>query len=61
MVVKVTMNLPSIVFNPSLVLPTFGDAWLCGFIDAEGCFTCSFLSTSTGYTFLIHGCSTTLM
>jgi cytochrome c oxidase subunit 1 len=50
-VVKGTMNLPSIVFNPSLVLPTFGDAWLCGFIDAEGCFTCSFLSTSTGYRF----------
>ncbi len=50
-VIKGTMNLPSIVSNPSLVLPTFNDAWLCGFIGAEGCFTCSFLSTSTGYRF----------
>ena len=48
---KGRMNFPSITFIPSLVLPTLGDSWLLGFTDAEGCFTCSFLSTSNGYRF----------
>lgn len=29
-----------------MVLPTLTDAWLCGFTDAEGCFTVSVLSNS---------------
>lgn len=31
------------------VLPTLLDSWLSGFTDAEGCFTLSLLSNSTGY------------
>jgi hypothetical protein len=48
---KERTNFPGIAFIPSLVLPTLGDSWLLGFTDAEGCFTCSFLSTSNGYRF----------
>lgn len=44
-------NLPTIVFNSSLMLPTYYDYWLCGFTDAEGCFTCSLLGNSTAYRF----------
>lgn len=29
--------------------PTTNDAWLCGFTDAEGCFTASFLAGSATY------------
>ena len=36
---------------PTLVLPTLYDFWLAGFTDAEGCFTCSFLSNSLAYRF----------
>lgn len=33
----------------TLVIPTFSDAWLCGFTDAEGCFNCSLLGNSSAY------------
>lgn len=35
----------------SLIVPTYYDYWLCGFTDAEGCFTCSLLGNSTAYRF----------
>lgn len=40
-----------VVFKNSLVNPTFYDYWLCGFTDAEGCFSCSFLGNSNAYRF----------
>ena len=36
-------------FIPSQVIPTFNDCWLSGITDAEGCFTCSFLSNSNAF------------
>ena len=33
----------------TLCIPTVHDAWFLGFIDAEGCFTCSFLKGSSTY------------
>lgn len=33
----------------SKILPTKQDAWLCGFTDAEGCFTISFLKATSTY------------
>lgn len=42
---------PTILFTNSLILPTYFDSWLCGFTDAEGCFTCSLLGNSTAYRF----------
>lgn len=44
-------NFSTILFNSSLMLPTYYDYWLCGFTDAEGCFTCSLLGNSTAYRF----------
>lgn len=44
-------NFPTILFNYTLMLPTYYDNWLCGFTDAEGCFTCSLLGNSTAYRF----------
>ena len=41
----------TILFTYSLMLPTYYDNWLCGFTDAEGCFTCSLLGNSTAYRF----------
>ena len=38
-------------FMNTLQSPTFNDSWLCGFTDAEGCFTCSLLGNSTAYRF----------
>lgn len=38
-------------FISTLKVPTFNDFWLAGLTDAEGCFTCSFLSNSTAYRF----------
>lgn len=35
----------------TLQVPTLNDFWLAGVTDAEGCFTCSFLSNSTSYRF----------
>lgn len=40
-----------IPFNPLLALPTLDDSWICGFTDAEGCFTCSLLGNSNAYRF----------
>ena len=42
---------PTILFTNSFILPTYFDSWLCGFTDAEGCFTCSLLGNSTAYRF----------
>lgn len=41
----------TVVIIPSLVIPTITNYWLCGFTDAEGCFTCSLLGNSTAYRF----------
>lgn len=43
------------VFISNNILPTLADSWLLGFVDAEGCFSCSFLSNSNAfrYRFLI--------
>jgi hypothetical protein len=38
-------------FISTLVVPTLNDFWLAGVTDAEGCFTCSFLSNSAAYRF----------
>ncbi len=48
-------NLPTVKLISNSILPTFTDSWLLGFVDAEGCFTCSFLSHSNAfrYRFLI--------
>ncbi len=43
------ITLPHVPLIPTLVIPTLADSWLLGFTDAEGCFTCSFLSTSTAF------------
>lgn len=39
------------IINPvfNTLLPTLQDHWLAGFTDAEGCFSLSLLSNSTGY------------
>lgn len=42
---------PTVLYNPSLILPSYNTNWLCGFTDAEGCFTCSRLNNSTAYRF----------
>jgi hypothetical protein len=39
----------AVPFISTLVIPTFDDYWLCGFTDAEGCFTCSLLGNSKAY------------
>lgn len=44
-----------VVLINTLVTPTFADFWLCGFTDAEGCFTCSLLGNSTAYQFRFIG------
>lgn len=41
----------AIALITNLVIPTVIDSWLCGFVDAEGCFTCSMLGNSTAYRF----------
>ena len=48
-------NLPTVKLISNSILPTLTDSWLLGFVDAEGCFTCSFLSNSNAfrYRFLI--------
>ena len=33
------------------VTPSLNDAWISGITDAEGCFSCSILSNSSGYRF----------
>jgi hypothetical protein len=43
---------PQVVeFISPVIIPTFNDSWLSGFTDAEGCFTCSLLGSSTAYRF----------
>jgi len=42
---------PVVPFIPTTILPTLSDNWLLGFADAEGCFTCSFLTGVTAYRF----------
>ena len=44
-------KLPIIEYNPILVTPSLNDYWLSGLTDAEGCFTCSLLGSSTAYRF----------
>ena len=41
----------AVEFIQPLIKPTTQDSWLSGFTDAEGCFTCSFLSNSNAYRF----------
>lgn len=41
----------NIEFINTLVIPTEKDYWLCGFTDAEGCFTISLLGNSKAYRF----------
>ena len=40
-----------VMFISTLITPTLNDNWLCGFTDAEGCFTCSLLGNSKAYRF----------
>jgi hypothetical protein len=42
-------NIKVIKYVSSNILPTQEDAWLCGFTDAEGCFTVSFLGRTSTY------------
>jgi probable intron-encoded endonuclease aI5 len=42
-------NNMSIEVKNNEIFPSTNDAWLCGFTDAEGCFTCSLLNNSTAY------------
>ena len=42
--------LEPVVINNRPLLPTLNDAWLAGFTDGEGCFTCS-ISEKKGFTF----------
>ena len=44
-------KIETVRFMNTLQSPTFNDSWLCGFTDAEGCFTCSLLGNSTAYRF----------
>lgn len=48
-------NLPTVTLIFNSILPTLIDSWLLGFVDAEGSFSCSFLSNSNGfrYRFLV--------
>lgn len=49
-----TVNIiPSFVSSRPSVRPSasLDNYWLCGFTDAEGCFTCSLLGNSTAYRF----------
>jgi hypothetical protein len=42
-------NIHRIVRVHSEILPTLNDAWFCGLVDAEGCFSISFLCGSATY------------
>lgn len=44
-------NLITITPLDICLIPTLKDAWISGITDAEGCFTCSILSNSSGYRF----------
>ena len=44
-------NLITITSSDICVTPTLKDAWISGITDAEGCFTCSILTNSSGYRF----------
>lgn len=44
-------NLDTIIPLDICVVPSLKDAWISGITDGEGCFTCSFLSKSTGFRF----------
>ena len=45
---KIKSLKPVISINSNL-LPSLNNSWLSGFTDAEGCFTCSFLSNSNAF------------
>ena len=42
-----SLLLPQIMLKTTVLLPSLTTAWLAGFSDAEGCFSCSFLSNSS--------------
>jgi len=46
-----TIRLSPVTLIYHVVTPSLKDAWLAGFTDAEGCFTCSLLSNSNAVRF----------
>lgn len=50
-VLKGKLNLNSVVYIPSQILPSLTNSWLAGYTDAEGCFTVSILSNSNAFRF----------
>lgn len=49
-VTKGRVLLEPIVINNRRIMPTLNDAWLAGFTDGEGCFTCS-IGETKGFSF----------
>ena len=44
-----TIILDSITYISTSILPSLNNSWLAGFIDAEGCFSCSLSNLTNGY------------
>ena len=47
---KGRIRLNTVEFKNSLILPSLNNSWLAGFVDAEGCFTCS-IGKDKGFSF----------
>ena len=46
---KGSLKLEEEILKHSNILPSLDNSWLAGFTDAEGCFSCSFLSNSNAF------------
>lgn len=47
---KGRIKLNTVEIKPSFILPTLNNSWLAGFVDGEGCFTCS-IGKDRGFSF----------